>query len=262
MQLILLAGGQGSRLGPLTYANNKHFLPIHNKPMLFFPLSIGLLAGCDNVIVVTSRDYSDSMDKLIQSFPKSRVKFNIAEQNEASGVTDAIACALPFARKEPALVILGDNFLYGNSLPKLFTDAYRNCIETDKTQIFTQRRKDYEEFGVVKNCGDTVEFVEKPTREKAEELVIIGTYILDKQTLFNAPRILTVSERDEIEITSLLSHAANSVGVTVHELGQGVVWSDMGTIERMQDTSALVRSLESLTTRELANIPGILELYR
>ena len=238
---ILLCGGAGTRLFPTTKYINKHLIPVYDKPMVYYSLSILLLSGIQNITIVCNKNESEIFRKLLGDGKSLGVKISYSEQESPKGIPDAISNALKVNHYDKFLVVLGDNFIFGE---KFFTKV-ENIFQTSiGSTIFSQKVKNPESFGVVKidkATNEIISLVEKP-KTFISDKAVIGLYIFDKnfQDYFQE---IEVSERNEYEIVDIISKY-DLKKVSHQEIGRGTAWFDMGTTEAFYNCSSFVRTIQ------------------
>jgi glucose-1-phosphate thymidylyltransferase len=234
MKGVVLAGGLGSRLLPLTRVTNKHLLPVFDKPMVFYPLQCLVNAGIDDILLVTGGPHAGDFLKLLgngKDFGLERL--NYAYQEGEGGIADALRLAEPFAKGEPICVILGDNIIEKNI--KEGVDAFR--ADPNGARLFLKEVSDPERFGVPTLDGDQVTgIVEKPS-DPASNFAVIGIYLYDA-TVFDFIRQCSPSQRGELEITDVNNHYVNA-GRCQSSVLDGW-WTDAGTFDSLIRASNLV----------------------
>lgn len=241
---IVLAGGNATRLHPTTKVVNKHFLPVYDKPMIFYSLSILLLTGINEITLVCKQEDVKKFQTLIGPEKYLGINVNFSVQNNPIGLPDAIEKGVQKSILKDNLVVLGDNFIHGSN----FFDQLRiNLFENhDSCKIFTQKVLNQNRFGVAElnENGEIVNLIEKPKVNKSNYSTIIGLYKFTE--IFNeAYKEITPSKRGEYEIIDILKYINNIDKLEVSDLGRGTTWFDMGTNEDLYNSSNFVRSLQS-----------------
>ena len=241
MKGIILAGGRGSRLFPLTITTSKQLLPVYNKPMIYYPLSLLMLAGIREVLIITMPEDRASFQKLLGDGAKWGIKFSYAEQSQPRGLADAFLVGSEFVGREPICLILGDNIFFGQGLPEqLETAAQRN----QGALIFAYAVRDAQRYGVVEfdEQGVALSIEEKPARPRSN-YAVPGLYFYDGSVVERARR-LRPSPRGELEITDLNRSYLESGELNVQVIGRGVAWLDAGTHESLLQASNFVQTIE------------------
>jgi len=239
---IILAGGTGSRLAPVTPVLNKHLLPVYDKPMIYYPLTTLMLGGIRDILMIsTSRDLP-SFQKLIGDGTQWGINVTYAVQDQPTGIPDAFIIGEDFISGDPVALILGDNIFHGQGLSNFIAMI---AMEVTGATFFAFHVNDPRRYGVVviDKKGRPVDIEEKPEKPKSH-LAIPGLYFFDENALENA-RKLTPSPRNELEITDLLRAYISQDKAKVHHLGRGYVWFDAGTPAALSQASDYVRVIQS-----------------
>tara|TARA_Y100000389_G_C17405668_1_gene487870 strand:+ start:87 stop:953 length:867 start_codon:yes stop_codon:yes gene_type:complete len=238
---IILSGGMGTRMSPLTKAVNKQLLPIYDKPLIYYPLSILMLAKIKNVLIIINKGQLDQYKKLIPNGEKLGMKINYIEQDKPRGLPDAFILGKKFIKKDKVAMILGDNFFYGQSLSKMLL----NCVKIkDGAKVVLHKVVSPEKFGIatVKNKKIT-SLKEKPKKTKSN-LAITGLYFFDNKVIQYSKK-LKPSKRNELEIVDLLNKYRKVKKLSAEFIGRGGAWLDTGSIEDFYKTSNFVSAIEN-----------------
>jgi glucose-1-phosphate thymidylyltransferase len=238
---IILAGGRGSRLFPLTITTSKQLLPVYNKPMIYYPLSLLMLAGIREVLIITMPEDAASFQKLLGDGAKWGMKFCYAEQTEPRGLADAFLVGSEFVGQDPVCLILGDNIFFGNGLSEQLEAAAQLG---QGALIFAYAVRDAERYGVVEfdQNGVALSIEEKPEQPRSN-YAVPGLYFYDG-TVVQRARDLKPSPRGELEITDLNKTYLASGDLKVEVIGRGVAWLDAGTHESLLQASNFVQTIE------------------
>lgn len=241
MKGIILAGGRGTRLHPLTKASSKQLLPVYNKPMVYYPLSILMLAGIKDILVISTPEDVPLFKRLLSDGSQWGLRFSYAQQAEPRGLADAFLVGEAFIAGEPCALILGDNIFYGAGLPKILRQA---AVLTEGAVIFAYFVKDPERYGVIEfdERGHAISIEEKPKVPRSN-YAIPGIYFYDEKVVGYARR-LQPSERGEIEISDLNRAYLNAGKLAVSIMGRGVAWLDAGTHESLLQAASFVQTVE------------------
>ena len=236
---IILAGGAGTRLHPLTRAVSKQLLPVYDKPMIFYPLSTLMLAGIREVLIISTPSDLPNFERLLGDGSDLGMKFSYAVQERPDGLAQAFVIGKEFLGGDDACLVLGDNIFYGANLPHLLKAA------TDRREptVFGYRVSDPERYGVVEFDADgkAVSLEEKPAKPKSN-YAVVGLYFYPNDVIEKAAK-LTPSARGEYEITDLNRAYLAEGRLTVETMGRGFAWLDTGTHQSLADATNFVRAL-------------------
>ena len=236
---IILAGGAGTRLHPLTRAVSKQLLPVYDKPMIFYPLSTLMLAGIREVLIISTPSDLTNFERLLGDGSDLGMKFSYAVQERPDGLAQAFVIGKEFLGGDDACLVLGDNIFYGANLPQLLKAA------TDRREptVFGYRVSDPERYGVVEFDADgkAVSLEEKPAKPKSN-YAVVGLYFYPNDVIEKAAK-LTPSARGEYEITDLNRAYLAEGRLTVETMGRGFAWLDTGTHQSLADATNFVRAL-------------------
>lgn len=250
---IILAGGTGTRLSPLTKAVNKQLLPLYDKPLIFYPLSILMLAGIKNILIIVNDGQEENFSNILGNGKRYGINIKYKIQKKPRGIAEAFILGKNFIKKDSVSLILGDNFFYGQSLTaKLLKSKNQNKGAT----IFLKSVNNPENFGVVviKNSKIST-IVEKPKKFISKQ-AITGLYFFDNEVIKIAKKIKP-SKRNELEITDILKAYQKNKNLKYEEIGRGAIWSDAGKIEDLTNLSNFVHSIEKVQNIKIACIDEI-----
>ena len=251
---IILAGGRGTRMSPLTKAVNKQLLPIYDKPLIFYPLSILMLAGIKDILIIVNQGQLAQFKKI---FPESKnlgIKINFAQQKYPGGLPEAFIIGEKFIGKNNVALILGDNFFYGQSL----TEKLKDCTKLQSgAKIFLHPVSNPSQYGVVKinKKNKILKITEKP-KKYLSNLAITGLYFFDNQVI-KYSKSLKPSKRNEVEIVALLKKYNKKNKLSVEFIGRGGAWLDAGSIKDLYDASSFVSTLENRQGLKIACLEEI-----
>jgi len=238
---IVLAGGTGTRLYPITLGISKQLLPVYDKPMIFYPLSALMLAGIREIAIITTEEDQSQFQRLLGDGHQWGISFEYIVQPSPDGLAQAFILAEDFLAGQPSALVLGDNIFYGHGLPEKLEAA---AAQTSGGTVFGYRVADPERYGVVEfdSAGRAISIVEKPERPRSD-YAVTGLYFLDGDAPLRA-RDVRPSKRNELEITSLLQMYLQDGSLTVEVMGRGYAWLDTGTHGSLLDAGNFVRTLE------------------
>ena len=239
---IILAGGIGSRMSPLTKAVNKQLLPIYDKPLIFYPLSILMLSGIKDILIIVNKGQLNQFRKILPNGDNLAIKLTYIVQSKPRGLPDAFILGEKFIGNDKVALILGDNFFYAQSLTKKLKD----CIKLKSGAIvFLHSVKNPELYGVanVNKNNKIIKIKEKPKKGNSK-LAITGLYFFDNKVI-NFSKKLKPSKRNELEITDLLNIYKKKSKLKAEYLGRGGAWLDAGSIDDFYNTSSFVSAIEN-----------------
>jgi len=243
MKGIILAGGSGTRLYPLTMVTSKQLLPVYDKPMIYYPLSILMLAGIRDILIISTPEDTPRMEALLGNGNHFGLNLSYKVQPSPDGLAQAFLLGEEFIGDDACCMILGDNILYGNGLKNRLKSAVNNA-EEGRATVFGYYVHDPERFGVVEfdKAGKAISIEEKPIQPKSN-YAVIGLYFYPKGVSKNA-HLIKPSLRGELEITSLNNMYLNEDKLSVLTFGRGVTWMDAGTHESLAEATAFVKMIE------------------
>ena len=242
MKGIILAGGAGTRLHPLTTVISKQLLPINDKPMIFYPLSILMMSRIKDILIISTSNDLPLFKKLLKDGSHLGLNINYKVQEEPKGIAEAFLIAEEFIDGKEVSLILGDNIFYGNDLSDYLKDKTRNA--KSGATVFGYQVSDPERFGIVEvnKKGKAISLVEKPAKPKSN-LAVVGLYIYDKKVVEYAKK-LKPSKRGELEITDLNKIYLDLGKLNVSILNRGSAWLDTGTHSSLLEASQFVNTIE------------------
>lgn len=244
MKGIILAGGKGTRLHPLTIVTSKQLLPVYDKPMVYYPLSMLMLAGIREVLVISTPEDLPSFQRLLRDGSQWGMKFSYAEQDQPRGLADAFRVGREFVGSDPVCLILGDNIFFGHGLPAVLRSMAARVSNGGGAAIFAYLVQDPWRYGVIEfdSEGKALSLEEKPAKPRSN-YAVPGMYFYDNQVIQIAAD-LKPSARGELEITDVNLTYMRMGKLYVQELGRGVAWLDAGTHESLLQAAAFIQTVE------------------
>jgi glucose-1-phosphate thymidylyltransferase len=239
---IILAGGKGTRMSPLTKAVNKQLLPIYDKPLIFYPLSILMLANIKNILIIVNKGQLEQYKKVLPNGDNLGIKIAYKEQDKPRGLPDAFILGEKFIGQDNVAMILGDNFFYGQNLTK---KLIQNTKLKKGAKVVLYKVQKPEAFGVAKiNSKNRIIDIKEKPKKFISDFAITGLYFFDKNVSRYA-KTLKPSKRNELEIVDLLNIYKNKKNLSADLIGRGGAWLDTGSIEDFYKTSAFVSAIEN-----------------
>ena len=238
---IILAGGTGSRLFPITQALSKQLLPIYDKPMIYYPLATLMASGIRDILIITNKNDKNIFKKLLGDGSKLGINLNYAKQESPNGIAEAFIIGRNFIKNRPVTLILGDNIFHGSNLVKLLNES---LLKDSGGSIFAYPVKDPERYGVVEvNTHKKVLGIEEKPRFPKSKYVITGLYVFDNKVI-DIAKSIEPSKRGELEITDVLNIYLKEKNLSVNFLERGSAWLDTGNIDSLHEASSFIRTLE------------------
>ena len=238
---IILAGGMGTRMSPLTKAVNKQLLPIYDKPLIFYPLSILMLAKIKDILIIVNKGQLEQYKKIIPNGKRLGINIQYKEQDSPRGLPDAFILGEKFINNQNVAMILGDNFFYGQSLSLML----QTCTKLGKgAKIILHKVLDPQKFGVAKIEKRKILSIKEKPKKFFSDLAITGLYFFDKNVV-KYSKELKPSKRNELEITDLLNKYKKNNSLSAEFIGRGGAWLDTGSIEDFYKTSNFVSAIEN-----------------
>lgn len=243
MKGIILAGGSGTRLYPITKGVSKQLVPVYDKPMVYYPLSVLMLAGIQEVLIITTPEDQASFQRLLGDGSELGMRFEYVVQPSPDGLAQAFILGKDFVGEDDVCLILGDNIYYGHNLVKLLRGAVQNAKQ-DKATVFGYHVNDPERYGVAEfdAGGHVVSLEEKPVQPKSN-YAVTGLYFYPNDVLKKATEV-TPSARGELEITTLNQMYLGERRLKLETMGRGYAWLDTGTHESLLEASTFIETIE------------------
>ena len=257
MKGIILAGGSGTRLYPLTKATSKQLLPINDKPMVYYPLSVLMLAGIKEVLIISTPDDLPNFKKLLGTGEEIGMQFSYKVQPSPDGLAQAFLLGEEFIGEDDVCLVLGDNIFYGHGFTKLLASSLKNVEEEGKATVFGYYVQDPERYGVVDFDaeGAALSIVEKPEKPKSN-YAVVGLYFYPNSVIEVAKKVKP-STRGELEITSVNQTYLDQGDLKVQVMGRGFAWLDTGTHESLLEASNYIQAIENRQGLKVACIEEI-----
>ena len=262
MKGIILSGGSGTRLYPLTRVTSKQLLPVYDKPMIYYPLSVLMNAGINEILIISTPEDLPRFEKLFGNGSSLGIRISYAEQKKPDGLAQAFVIGEKFIGKDNVAMVLGDNIFAGHGLKKRLRQAVQNAESGKGATVFGYYVDDPERFGIVEFDGDgkAISLEEKPLQPKSNYCVT-GLYFYDNKVVEYAKN-LKPSKRGEYEITDLNKIYLANGNLNVEILGQGFTWLDTGTMESLLDAGMFIKTIETHQHRKVGCIEEIAYLNK
>ena len=254
MKGIILAGGSGTRLHPLTLVMSKQMMPVYDKPMIFYPISVMMLSKIKDIAIISSEEHLESFKRLLGDGSKFGVNFSYFKQKQPNGIAESFIITEDFIKGCPVCLILGDNIFYGQGLEEKVLPAYNRM---EGATIFGYQVDNPSRFGVVEfnKKGQAVSLEEKPKKPKSN-YAITGLYFYD-QNVLNIAKTIKPSGRGELEITDVNKEYLRAGNLVVEDFGRGFAWLDMGTHDSLLEASQFIQAIEKQQGLKIACLEEI-----
>ncbi len=245
MKGIILAGGSGTRLYPITKGVSKQLVPIYDKPMIYYPLSVLMLAGIKEVLIISTLKDLPRFEELLGDGNDIGMKFSYVVQPSPDGLAQAFILGEEFIGSDDVCLVLGDNIFYGHGLTELLADSVQNAEQENKATVFGYYVKDPKRYGVAQfdTNGNVTSIEEKPNDPKSN-YAVVGLYFYPKDVVQKA-KLVKPSDRGELEITTLNQDYLKEKRLKVELMGRGYAWLDTGTHESLLEASMFIQTIEN-----------------
>ena len=257
MKGIILAGGSGTRLYPLTRGVSKQLVPVYDKPMIYYPLSVLMIAGITEILVITTPEDQSSFQRLLGDGSEIGLNFSYVAQPSPDGLAQAFLLGEEFIGDSDVCLVLGDNIFHGHDISKVLSSAVKNAKKHNKATVFGYHVADPERYGVAEfdEFGDVISIEEKPSKPKSNHAVT-GLYFYPNDVVSKAKQVVP-SARGELEITSVNQMYLKEQRLKVALMGRGYAWLDTGTHESLLEASQFIETIEKRQGLKIACIEDI-----
>lgn len=257
MKGIVLAGGSGTRLYPITKGISKQLIPVYDKPMIFYPISVLMLCGIREILIISTPDDLPMFRRLLGDGHRLGVKFEYAEQPRPEGLAQAFIIGRDFIGDDDVCLVLGDNIFYGQGFTAMLNDAKATAAYRREATVFAYPVQDPQRYGVVQldSTGHAVSIEEKPRNPKSN-LAVVGLYFYPNDVITKATEVKP-SVRGELEITSLNAMYMGEGRLAVKQFGRGFAWLDTGTIDSLMEASSFIEAIQKRQGFQVASLEEV-----
>lgn len=257
MKGIILAGGSGTRLYPITKGVSKQLLPVYDKPMIYYPLSVLMLAGIKEILIISTPEDLSNFEKLLGTGEELGIQLTYKEQPSPDGLAQAFILGKDFIGNDNVCLILGDNIFYGHGLPEMLKSAINNVENKNKATVFGYYVKDPERYGVAEfdKVGNVTSIEEKPEKAKSN-YAVVGLYFYPNNVVKIAEEVKP-SKRGELEITSINQKYLEEKSLRVELMGRGFAWLDTGTHDSLMEAGRFIETIEKRQGLKIACLEEI-----
>ena len=250
---IILAGGKGTRLSPLTKITNKQLLPLYDKPLIFYPLSILMLAGIRDILIITNPNEDENFRKILGNGSSFGIKIQYLEQSKPNGLPEAFIIGEEFIKNSSVALVLGDNFFYGQGFTKRLKEKTKPDLGAT---IFTYQVNNPQDYGIVELKNNKIVSIKEKPKKTISNLAITGLYFFDKNVV-NLSKKLKPSKRKELEIVDLLKAYLKRKKLKIEFMGRGSAWLDTGNADSLFETSQFIANIEKRQGLKIACLEEI-----
>ena len=255
---IILAGGKGTRLSPLTKITNKQLLPLYDKPLIFYPLSILMLAGIRDILIITNPNEDRNFKKILGDGSNFGIKIKYLEQKKPNGLPEAFIIGEKFINNSSVALILGDNFFYGQGFTKRLMEKTKSDLGAT---IFTYQVNNPQDYGIVELKNNKIVSIKEKPKKTNSNRAITGLYFFDKNVVSFSKK-LKPSKRKELEIVDLLKDYLKKRKLKIEPMGRGSAWLDTGNVDSLFETSQFIANIEKRQGLKIACLEEIALSYK